>query len=530
MTGRAGGPVQDEAEGRGAAGGAPPAVWDDVLAPSTSGPGAPDLPPAEARYPGPLTVIDCPTRTDPVVRSASAVIGGPVGDRMALGRSRFGPGGGLLWITLVLALLSAVTLGLGVLQKQHCANQGWTTPDQFWHACYSDIAVLYGSEGLGTKDAPTLPDAVGPDGLGQPPLASAAMWTVSKLVSSDDKAGARTFFDLSAMLLAGALGVAVAAVAAAAGRRPWDAAQLALTPVLVTVGLISYDLLAVALLASALLLWARRVPVLDGVLLGLAIATRPTTAAVLMAVLALSIRTGRPRPLLTFGVPALATWLGLRVILMPGLAGGFAKAYETWREAGPGYGSIWMIPGLISQAQPQGVKLLDFGNGLPASWTTLGVLMALTLVGAATVVIALAVQDRPRLAHLALFAVAGSLLVTKSVPVQAGLVLLPLIALAGLRWRDTLIWATTESVYFVAVWLYIGAQTDPNKGLPPSFYLVLLLARLAGIGWLMIQSALAMRDPLRDPVRVPPDGAPGLDDPIGGPLEGAPDALVLRLA
>jgi hypothetical protein len=32
-----------------------------------------------------------------------------------------------------------------------------------------------------------------------------------------------------------------------------------------------------------------------------------------------------------------------------------------------------------------------------------------------------------------------------------------------------------------------------------------------------------------DPVRVPPDGTPGSDDPQGGDFDGAPDALVIRL-
>ena len=114
-------------------------------------------------------------------------------------------------------------------------------------------------------------------------------------------------------------------------------------------------------------------------------------------------------------------------------------------------------------------------------------------------------------------------------PVQAGLVLLPLIALAGLRWRDHLIWATTELVYFVGVWLYIGASSDANKGLPATMYLLFLLARDAGVVWIMAQAVRAMRDPLIDPVRVPADGAPGTDDPQGGPFEGAGDALVIRL-
>ena len=68
----------------------------------------------------------------------------------------------------------------------------------------------------------------------------------------------------------------------------------------------------------------------------------------------------------------------------------------------------------------------------------------------------------------------------KSLPVQSSLLLLPLIALAGLRWRDHLIWATTELAYFVGVWLYIAGASAPNRGLPAGFYLVLLLARLGG--------------------------------------------------
>jgi len=155
--------------------------------------------------------------------------------------------------------------------------------------------------------------------------------------------------------------------------------------------------------------------------------------------------------------------------------------------------------------------------------------MGLTAVALGTLILGLSSNDRPRLAHLALFAVAGTLVVTKSLPVQAPLVLLPLIALAGLRWRDHLIWATTEAAYFVGVWLFIAFSSDPNKGLPPGFYLLLLLTRVAGIVWLMAMAVRAVRDPMLDPVRVPVDGSPGVDDPLGGDLDGAADALVLRV-
>ena len=43
-------------------------------------------------------------------------------------------------------------------------------------------------------------------------------------------------------------------------------------------------------------------------------------------------------------------------------------------------------------------------------------------------------------------------------------------------------------MYFVAVWLYIGAQSDANRGLPAGFYLTALVVRLAGIAWLGLRA------------------------------------------
>ncbi len=87
------------------------------------------------------------------------------------------------------------------------------------------------------------------------------------------------------------------------------------------------------------------------------------------------------------------------------------------------------------------------------------------------------------------------LFTAKSLPIQVSLLLLPLIALSGLRWRDHLIWASTELVYFVGIWLYIAGETTPNRGLPAVFYLIMLVARLAGITWIGIQAVLVYRSP-----------------------------------
>ncbi len=479
--------------------------------------------------------ISAPSRSDPVARVASAIAGGPAGRRLA--------GGTGFWRALpVLVLLATLTMSLAVVGKQHCRAQGWTTPDQFWHACYSDTPVLYGSESLGTPDRPSLMEAIGPDGLGQPPLAGALMWVVSGVVDSawgvDTDPGApvqeaRRFFDVSAVLLGGLLIASVIATALAAGRRRrWDAAHLAVAPVILTAGLLNYELLAVAFVAAMFWAWSRSRPLAAGVFLGLAVCSRPVTALLLFALLGVCLRAGRMHAWLVGAGSALAVWLAVRLILFSAPMQALDSSWQAWKDSPPGYGSLWLIPSLLQQSKPSSVKFWYSAGAIGGPVSTTITLLGLVGVALATVLLALTVRHRPRTAHLALFAVACGLLVVKSLPPQASLLLLPLVALAGLRWRDHLIWAGAEVAYFVGVWLYIAASSDANRGLPAGFYLLLLLIRCAAIGWLAVQAVRMARNPLLDPVRVPVDEAEDpttADDPVGGVVDNRPDALVARL-
>jgi uncharacterized membrane protein len=354
------------------------------------------------------------------------------------------------------------------------------------------------------------------------------MWAVSAVVSGGQSQQApRAFFDLSAAALTIALVVAVAAVAFAAGRRrSWDAAHVALAPVLVTAGLLSYELLAVALVATALLAWSRGRALTAGLLLGAAVCAAPAAAVLVVPVLALGLRAHALRPAAVLAVTTGAVWVGVRLLVYPNLDGGIPGTWAAWRDASPGYGSLWLVPSLVEQSRPPHVPFWFGVHALGATGATTGTLLGLGAVVLATFALAFTTRRRPRLAHLALFAVAGCLIVLKSLPVQSSLLLLPLVALAGLRWRDHLLWATTELAHFVGVWLFIAAASAPNRGLPAGFYLVLLLARLVGIGWLAAQAWRQAANPGLDRVRTPVDGAEGEDDPLAGPVRGRDGDLI----
>src|SRR5439155_1545915 len=100
------------------------------------------------------------------------------------------------------------------------------------------------------------------------------------------------YFDITAFWLAAAWLVTVWAVGRTAGRRPWDAALVAISPLVLVHAFTNFDALATALAAAGLLAWSRRKPAVAGLLLGLGAAAKLYPLFLLGALLVLCIRTG----------------------------------------------------------------------------------------------------------------------------------------------------------------------------------------------------------------------------------------------
>ena len=243
-----------------------------------------------------------PTRTDPVAAAASEIIGGPLGRYAAparhTARSVWQPA------TAVLLGLTSLTVAFGLLQKAHCFSKGWNTPDQFWHACYSDLPLVYQTNGLGH----TMPYLPGAQHLDQPLITGVVMWLVGLLVPDGSATVQQQwYFALSAVLITALAMVLVAVTVASVPRTPWRAAHIALSPVLVLAGLVSVDLLGVLLASAALWAWGRNRVLMAGVVLGLAISARTYPLVLLVAIGLLAVRCGK--------VPA---WRRLAATALPG--------------------------------------------------------------------------------------------------------------------------------------------------------------------------------------------------------------------
>jgi uncharacterized membrane protein len=222
---------------------------------------------------------DPPSRTDAFVRTVSQGLGGPIGRLAAAGDGWWGP-------ARVAVLVGTLSFLAGVVFRVRCRTTvAGQVSNWFKLRCYSDIPLLYPHRGLRQGNIPYLDSGDYPV-LEYPPLTG---WFLDLerrlagllgapqglgLTAQQSVDSTLIFFDINQVLLGGLFLVAVLAQVHTPAGRPWDAMMLAASPCVAAAALINWDLLAVALTAVGCLAWARRHPMLAGVLLGLAMAAK----------------------------------------------------------------------------------------------------------------------------------------------------------------------------------------------------------------------------------------------------------------
>lgn len=405
-----------------------------------------------------------PSWTDAVVERATGVIGGPTG-RFAVVGGR-GPAG----VAVVLVLLGAVMLALGAWQKGHCLMKGWSTPSQFWRACYSDLPVVHVSSPLAEGQLPWAGDVPS----NQPPLSGLVMWVIAQLSPSTGQGLAAqqwvfVLWTLAAVLL---LAAAVPAAVGLQPGRPWQAAHLAVSPVLVTLALVSTDLLGIALTMLGLFAWRRDRAWVAGVLLGLALLVRPFPLVFLLAIVLVA---WRRHHLLAAGRAVVGAVLGALAVVAPlllvepqALAGA-----QQWWGAPASYGALQMVPALHGITVPGGLTTAV----AVAGWVG-GTCLAAWFV------------SRPWRRVVAVHQVAALImlvvvLTAPSLSVQSGLWLLPFLALSSRPWWEHLVWAFAETLHFVMTWMHLAFASDPGRGLPASTYSLVVVVRVAAWAWVL---------------------------------------------
>jgi uncharacterized membrane protein len=457
-----------------------------------------------------------PAREDPFVRGISQVIGGPLGEHATRRR------GEALWtparIVIVLAL---ITFGLHWIQKAPCQDGAWENFEQYTKFCYTDVLALYYNEELHEGAIPYFDHLVEYPVLTGYFMGALGLPVHDYAMSHSGVNQGQLFWNLNFLVLSAFGIVAVAVVLALRRRRPWDAAMLALAPALVVSATINWDLFAGGLTALFLLAWARRRPVLAGLLLGLAGAAKFYPLFLAGPLLVLALRSGRWRPALATVVTGGLTWAVANAPVFFFANAGWDRFWQLSDERPIDWGTFWYIGAHfpISTNPNGGIQpFMWLGGHIPVLNKLFYVLFGLACVGIA--LLALSARRRPRLAQLCFLVVAVFLLLSKVWSQQFVLWLIPLVVLARPKWGAFLAWQVAEIGYFLAFYGEL-LNASGRQVFPETTFVLAAMGRWITVAVLV---GLVVRDilhPELDVVRRTYD-----DDPDGGPFDGAPDAAI----
>ena len=488
---------------------------------------------------------DLPSRTDTVGAALAGAIGGPVGKHALIGRARFMTP---LRVMLIIALLF---LALGYSTKAACLQStGTGTADQrvaiwenqraYYELCYSDTVPLYTAELLSQGKFPyksswTEKDSTGAQQIqydGTPAvrymeypvltglyqyvsMALAKTYTaLTKLVSIPVVAEVVMFFNISAFGLALAWLATVWATTLLAGRRIWDAALVAASPLVIFQIFTNFDALATACAAGAMLAWSRRRPAVAGALIGIGVALKLYPLLLIVPLVILGLRTGRMREVGKTAGVAVVTWLVVNLPIMVLYPRGWSEFFRLNTRRGDDMDSIYNVVKSFT-----GWRGFDPNLGFwePPSVTNAvtAVLFAVCLCGIGYV--GLTAQRRPRLAQLAFLVIAAFLLTNKVWSPQYSLWLVPLAVLALPQRRILLAWMTVDALVWVPRMLFLFGEA--KMGLPQEWFTATVLLRDIAVIALCALVVRQIYHPELDVVR-----RGGVDDPSGGVFEHALDA------
>jgi uncharacterized membrane protein len=455
-----------------------------------------------------------PSREDSVVRGLSEIVGGPVGEHAASGR----PVDKLLTSTKVIIALALVVFGLHWIQKSPCQDGYWSGYEQYRKFCYTDVLALYYAEHLNEGAVPYVDHPVE-----YPVLTGYFMGLLGLPVHSLGEANpdlnqGQAFYNLNALVLS-AFGVAAIVVALALRRRrPWDALMFVLAPALVLSATVNWDLLAIGLTAFFLYAWARRRPVVAGVLLGLATAAKLYPLFLAGALVVLALRTGRVRAVGITLATAAGTWVLVNAPVFLRARTGWDRFWDFSSTRQVDWGSFWYIgqhfP--LSTRPGGGIEpFLSLAGDIPLlnalSYTLFGIgCLAVLLIG-------LRAPQRPRVAQLCFVIVGLFLLTSKVWSQQFVLWLIPLAVMARPRWGAFLAWQATEVCYFFAFYAHL-LNIEGVYVMPETTFVYAAMLRWVGVAVLLGFVIGDIMHPERDVVRRTYG-----DDPDGGDFVGAPD-------
>jgi hypothetical protein len=360
---------------------------------------------------------------------------------------------------VALAILAAL---LSVAKFSHCANTGWATPDQYVHACYSDLPALFEARGLSTNQWPFASD----DNSVEYPVITAMVMYVTSFAANSPV----SYFNINIFFL---ILLFIATVMLVRKIRPEFAYLVPVAPAMIASLFINWDLWAIASMMLAIYWFDRKQFTNSALLMGLSISTKFLPIFLLIPIVFIFWRENKIKEAIKYVAITFGIWLAINLPFAVTTPTGWWRFYQLNLDRGPDWGSFWLA------LQQLGINLTNL-NYL----SILLLLIALTSIA----ILLFEIKYTPTLALVSFFVLASVMLASKVYSPQYVLWLTPLAVIALTNKKDLhafWLWQATELIYHIAIWQHLAQVTDAKFGLGPTPFAILTLVRIGGTIYLM---------------------------------------------
>jgi uncharacterized membrane protein len=367
--------------------------------------------------------------------------------------------------SLLLVLAIAASL-LSFAKFSHCESHQWATPDQYIHACYSDIPALFGERGL---DKGTWAFSSGDKSVEYPVITGAIMWLTAKITpQSDFRASA--YFNINALYIAMLFALCTLLMYRIT---PRFAYLSVLSPAVIASLYINWDLWAIITMIGAIYLFDNHKYRWSAAALGVSIATKFMPIFLLIPIALILWRRRELQLAAQYFAITATTWLAINLPVILTTPQGWLRFYELNISRESDWGSLWYSLNLLGVSISSLNLIAVFG--LLAAFTALAIYVIEAI-------------DIPPLASVAFIVLAAVMILSKVYSPQYVLWLTPLAVMAISNAKDLpafWIWQGAEIIYHVAIWQHLAEVTGARFGLPANWYAALALNRIAASGYLI---------------------------------------------
>ena len=372
---------------------------------------------------------------------------------------------------LILAVLAAL---VSFTKFSHCQSTTWATPDQYIHACYSDLPSLFGERGLIDNKWPY---ASKTNAVEYPVITGLVMYATSFVAHSPI-----SYFNINAIFLA-LLFIVVILIARRI--KPEFAYLIPLAPAMVASLYINWDLWAIATMMLAIYWFDRKQDIYSAIAIAISISTKFLPVFLLFPIAFILWRQNRIKELVKYIGTTAGIWIAINAPFALTTPTGWWRFYKLNMERQADWGSLWLA-------------LDQLGINL-ANLNYLAIL--LLLIGMTSVAIFLfELKHTPTLASVAFVVLAVVMISSKVYSPQYVLWLTPLAVIALTNKKDLhafWIWQIAETLYHVAIWQHLALFTGAHFGLQQGAYATITLLRVAATAYLaaiLVKRALQARN------------------------------------